>query len=180
VSTSPRVFRLSTSLGDVDIELDPEHAPETCGNFIGYAGSGRLDGTSFYRVLGPPNQHSAACPVHVVQGGLRYDPAKGYDPARGLGPIRHESTAQSGLRHRDGVVTMGRFAPGETYGGFCVCIGDQPDLDHGGRRFADGQGAAAFGRVRTGMAIVRRIFQTATEREFVTDPVAIHRVFALD
>jgi len=179
MSTLPRVFRLSTSSGDINIEIFPEQAPETCRNFVAYAQSGRLDGSSFFRVLGPANQRTSACPVDVVQGGLRYDPAQGYEPARGLGPIAHESTAASGIRHRDGVLTMGRFAPGETYGGFGVCIGEQPELDHGGRRFPDRQGAAAFGQVRAGMALIRRIHAAATEDEFVADPVTINRVTAI-
>lgn len=170
------LYRICTPLGDIVIALRPERAPATCANFVAYARGGRFDATSFYRVLGPPNQRGLAHPIDIVQGGVRYDPIAGYRPEAGLGPIRHESTAVTGLAHRDGVVSMGRFAPGETYGGFFVCIGDQPALDCGGGRFADGQGAAAFGRVRDGMSILRRIHATATADEFPADPVVIDRV----
>jgi cyclophilin family peptidyl-prolyl cis-trans isomerase len=49
-----------------------------------------------------------------------------------LASIEHEPTAQTGIKHRDGTISMGRFAPGETCGSFFFCIGDQPELDHGG------------------------------------------------
>lgn len=172
-------YRICTALGDVVVELYPERAPATCCNFVAYASSGRFDHSSFYRVLGPRNQGEVACPLQIVQGGVRYYPAKGYQPELGLGPIRHESTAVTGLRHYDGTVTMGRFDPGETYGGFCICVGDQPELDFGGRRFPDGQGAAAFGRVLEGMDLIRRIQAGAIELEFPPDPVAITCVAAI-
>jgi peptidyl-prolyl cis-trans isomerase A (cyclophilin A) len=74
---------------------------------------------------------------------------------------------------------MGRFDPGETYGGFCICVGDQPELDHGGRRFPDGQGASAFGRVVEGMHVVRRIHARATANEFLAEPIPIITVVAI-
>ena len=177
--SSDVVFRICSVIGDVVIELSRDRAPRTCRNFADYAHSGRLDHSSFYRALGAINQRNLTQPIDIVQGGLRYDPARGYQPELGLGSITHETTVLSGLAHRDGVVSMGRFAPGQTYGGFFVCIGDQPELDFGGRRFPDRQGAAAFGRVREGMAIIRRIHEFATESEFLPDPVAITAVLAV-
>jgi peptidyl-prolyl cis-trans isomerase A (cyclophilin A) len=177
--SSEIAFRIRSVVGDVVIELRRDRAPETCRNFADYANSGRLDHSSFYRVLGAINQRQVAHPIDIVQAGLSYDPARGYQPELGLGAITHETTLFSGLKHRDGVVSMGRFAPGETYGGFFVCIGDQPELDFGGKRFPDRQGAAAFGLVREGMAVIRRIHALASEAEFLADPVAISAVHAV-
>lgn len=42
---------------------------------------------------------------------------------------------------------------------FFICIGDQPELDFGGKRNPGGQGFAAFGKVIGGMDIVRKIHQ---------------------
>ena len=47
--------------------------------------------------------------------------------------------------------------PGTASSEFFICIGDQGELDFGGKRNPDGQGFAAFGRVVEGMAVVRRI-----------------------
>ena len=63
----------------------------------------------------------------------------------------------TGLRHRDGTVSMARDEPGTATSSFFICIGRQPELDFGGRRNPDGQGFAAFGRVVKGMDVVRRI-----------------------
>ncbi|MEW5764291.1 MAG: peptidylprolyl isomerase, partial [Acidobacteriota bacterium] len=52
---------------------------------------------------------------------------------------------------------------------FFLCVGDQPELDFGGRRNPDGQGFAAFGRVISGMETVRRI-QARPARGQVLDP----------
>ena len=52
---------------------------------------------------------------------------------------------------------MARGAVGTASTEFFICIGDQPGLDHGEVRNADGQGFAAFGKVVSGMDVVRAI-----------------------
>ncbi|MFX6040711.1 peptidylprolyl isomerase, partial [Acinetobacter baumannii] len=80
------------------------------------------------------------------------------DEAPPLRPaIAHETTKQTGLRHRDGTVSMARGAPGTATAEFFICLGDQPELDFGGRRNPDGQGFAAFGQVVQGMGVVRAL-----------------------
>ena len=170
------VYKICSGLGDIVVGLYPDRAPATCQNFVDYASQGLFDGSSFYRVLGEINQQDAAYPIAVVQGGLSFDATVGYQPENGLGPIIHESTRMTGIKHQDGVLSMGRFAPGETYGGFFICVGDQPELDSGGRRFADRLGAPAFGRVREGMSIVNQVHGLAAESEFLSEPVSIRRV----
>jgi peptidyl-prolyl cis-trans isomerase A (cyclophilin A) len=56
---------------------------------------------------------------------------------------------------------------------FFICIGDQPELDFGGARNADGQGFAAFGRVVRGADIVRRIQQRPDSSQRLTPLVRI-------
>ena len=57
----------------------------------------------------------------------------------------------------DGTVSMARDGPDTATSDFFICIGDQPELDFGGKRNPDGQGFAAFGRVTSGMDVVQKI-----------------------
>ena len=59
---------------------------------------------------------------------------------------------------------------------FFICIGDQPELDYGGKRNPDGQGFAAFGLVTRGMDVVKKIQQAPAEGQKLTPPVRILRI----
>ena len=167
---APRV-RLETDLGPILLEIYPDRAPVSAANFLRYVDDGRLDGASFYRVVTPDNQPDNPVKIEVIQGGLGFAD----DHPRRLPPIPHETTAGTGLAHRDGTVSMARLEPGTASSEFFICIGDQPELDFGGRRNPDGQGFAAFGRVIEGMAVVRRIQRLPAEGQMLTEPVAIRR-----
>jgi peptidyl-prolyl cis-trans isomerase A (cyclophilin A) len=81
-----------------------------------------------------------------------------------LGPITHEPTNLTGLRHRNGTISIGRDAVGTgTAGAFFICTGDRPELDFGGKRNPDGQGFAAFGHVTSAMELVRKIWALRTQ-----------------
>ena len=62
----------------------------------------------------------------------------------------------TGLKHIDGAVSMARGSADSATSGWFICINDQPSLDFGGKRNPDGQGFAAFGRVVSGMDVVRQ------------------------
>ena len=79
----------------------------------------------------------------------------------------------TGLRHLDGTLSMARDGPDTATGDFFICIGDQPELDFGGRRHPDGQGFAAFGRVVRGMDVVRAIQAAPADAQHLTPPVRI-------
>ena len=99
------------------------------------------------------NNDNGSPVIEVVQGGLT-------DPSKALPPIPHETTGQTGIRHLDGTLSLARTDPGSASGGaFFVTVGDQPSLDFGGARNADGLGFAAFGRVTSGMDVVHGIHQ---------------------
>lgn len=154
---------METAVGEIEIEVYPEQAPLTAGNFLRLVDGGHLDGASFYRTVSPANDNGSPV-ISVIQGGLGDSPGP-------FSPIVHETTRESGLAHLDGTISMARAAVGTASSEFFICIGDQPALDFGGARNADGQGFAAFGRVVGGMEVVRLIHampaNAPTDSEYV-------------
>jgi peptidyl-prolyl cis-trans isomerase A (cyclophilin A) len=162
---------METGLGEIELEIDPTRAPVTAGNFLHYVDAGLYTGGSFYRTVKPDNQPNNDVRIEVIQGGID----AGRTDER-LPPIALERTTATGLRHLDGTVSMSRFAPDSAHSEIFICIGDQPELDFGGRRYTDGQGFAAFGRVTRGMDVVRRIQLAPAEGQRLVPPVLIPRV----
>ena len=68
---------------------------------------------------------------------------------------------------------MARDGPDTATSDLFICIGDQPELDFGGKRNPDGQGFAAFGRVLRGLDIVRQIQRSKAVDQGLTPPVTI-------
>jgi peptidyl-prolyl cis-trans isomerase A (cyclophilin A) len=140
---------MSTSEGDIEIELYTNNAPITAGNFLNLIEGGHLDGGSFYRVVSYANDKGSPL-IEVIQGGLG-------ERAGEFDPIYHKTTEQTSILHTDGVISMARGAVGTASTEFFIIIGDQPSLDFGGERNADNQGFAAFGKVVAGMEVVQSI-----------------------
>ena len=153
---------IQTELGDIALELYPEKAPITVANFLKYIKENRFKGATFYRVVTLDNQPGSELKIEVIQGGLFED-----DHPQALPPIAHETTQQTGILHKDGVISMARYGPGTATGEFFICIGDQPTLDYGGIRNSDGQGFAAFGKVISGMDVVRKIQQSPEADQYL-------------
>ena len=68
---------------------------------------------------------------------------------------------------------MARAEPGTASTEFFICIGDQPELDFGGKRNPDGQGFAAFGKVIKGMKVVREIQRQKNKEQALLEKVKI-------
>lgn len=166
-SMHPKVL-FKTPLGEIELEIFTTQAPTTATNFMRYVQEGRYAQANFYRVVHPHNQPDNAVKIEVIQGGLGMA-----DHPQKLPPIPHETTAQTGLRHLDGTLSMGRLSPGSAASEFFICIGDQPELDFGGQRNPDGQGFAAFGRVTRGMEVVRAIQAQPADGQFLPNPIAV-------
>jgi peptidyl-prolyl cis-trans isomerase A (cyclophilin A) len=164
-STPPRVM-IKTDLGDIVLELYPDKAPLTTANFLKYVDQGLFRDGSFYRVVRRDNQPGAQVLIQVIQGGLAR-----VDNSKSLPPIEHETTQATGLLHKDGVVSMARSQPGTADSEFFICMGDQPELDFGGKRNPDLQGFAAFGRVVDGMDVVRAIQRQPADGQTLVKPV---------
>lgn len=162
---NPRVL-IATELGTIEVEVEAVKAPVTAVNFLSYVDAGLYDGSSFFRVVTMENQPQSPVKIEVIQGGDVPD-------EKAFAPIAHETTAVTGLRHLDGAVSMARAEPGTASCSFFICVGDQPELDFGGKRNPDGQGFAAFGRVTAGMDVVRKIHQVPSEGQYLKTPVKI-------
>ena len=170
------LVRVETALGDIDIAIDTKHAPITAANFLKYVDGKFYDGGRFHRVTRPDN-YTPALPdrpaMEIIQGGI--DPAR---RSEGFPPIPLERTSLTGLKHVVGTVSMARGQTADTArSDFFICLDDQPSLDFGGKRFDDGQGGGAFGRVVKGMDIVRRIQQQPTNEKGET-PIARQTLLA--
>jgi peptidyl-prolyl cis-trans isomerase A (cyclophilin A) len=147
---NPQVV-ITTALGQIRAELYADKAPITTANFLKYVDRKLYDGVTFYRASKPPGQTTND--YGSIQGGLRDDVKKK------LPPIKHESTLQTGLKHGDGVLSMGRYAPGTAQADWVICVGDMSYLD----ATATDPGFAAFGQVLDGMPVVQKVLGLPTD-----------------
>ena len=142
-------------------------------NFLKYVDKGLFTNARFHRTvtLNPDNQPHNKVKIEVIQAGL--DPAK---ESMALPAIPLERTNKTGLKHKDGTISMARLEPDTASSEFFICVGDQPELDYGGRRNPDGQGFAAFGRVVSGMNVVRAINKAPVQEQSLTPPILIQNI----
>ncbi len=161
---------IQTELGEIEVEIETERAPITAENFLKYVDAGHYDGGRFHRTvkLHPDNQPNNQIKIEVIQAGVNPEKEK-----QGFPPIKLERTNLTGLKHRDGTVSMARLGPDTATSDFFICVGDQPELDFGGKRNPDGQGFAAFGRVVKGMEVVKKIHQAPVEAQRLAPPIKI-------
>jgi len=161
---------VQTDKGDFELELDAARAPKTVQNFLAYVDAGLYDGGVFHRTVKPDNQPANKVKIEVIQGGA--NPARESELRP---PIPPERTRDTGIQHKDGVISMARDTPDTAVADFFICVGDQPELDFGGKRNPDGQGFGAFGKVVKGMDVVRAIQQAPANGQQLTPPVRIVR-----
>jgi peptidyl-prolyl cis-trans isomerase A (cyclophilin A) len=159
---------LQTELGEIEVELDAAKAPATTANFLKYVERKFYDGGAFHRTVRADNQPRDKVRIGVVQAGI--DPKRQKDE---LPPIKLERTRDTKLAHKDGTISMARDGPDTATSDFFLCVGDQPELDFGGKRNPDGQGFAAFGRVVRGMDVVRKIQAAPADGQKLAPPVKI-------
>ena len=152
------VCNITTSLGEITVELYPEKAPITVANFLKYVDAHLYDNCSFFRAVTLNNQPKDSIKIEVIQGGE-------IDSTKVFAPIPLETTKQTGISHKNGTLSMARDKPNSATTNFFICINDQPSLDYAGKRNKDGQGFAAFGSVIKGMEIVKKIQQLHPEQD---------------
>ncbi|MEA1606774.1 peptidylprolyl isomerase [Pseudomonas spirodelae] len=140
---NPKVL-LTTSLGEIEIELNAEKAPVSTANFLSYVDSGYYAGTQFHRVI----------PGFMVQGG-GFDASMQQKDAQA--PIKNE--ADNGLHNVRGTLAMARTQVRDSATSqFFINHKDNAFLDNGSRDF----GYAVFGKVTRGMDVVDKIAQVPT------------------
>ena len=168
------MVRVETTLGAFVLALADQRAPQTVANFLKYVDGGFYTGGRFHRATRPDN-YTPAPPdrpmMQIIQGGINPDRAK---DAAAFAPVPLERTTTTGLKHVAGVVSMARGAQADSgRSDFFILLDDQPSMDVGGKRYPDGEGFAAFGRVVEGLDVVRRINQQPVQAQALTPPVVI-------
>lgn len=146
LAEAPRVV-LSTTQGDMIIELADDRAPVTVDNFLKYVEEGFYDGTIFHRVI----------EGFMIQGG-------GFDEQYTRKATRSSiaNEASNGLRNQRYTISMARTnAPHSATSQFFINTEDNTNLDHQGPT-PRGWGYAVFGRVIDGQDIVDKISQVST------------------
>ena len=133
--------KLTTSMGDIVIELDAAKAPKSAANFLQYAKDGHFNGTVFHRVIDN----------FMIQGGGML-PDLTQKPTRP--PIPLES--KNGLLNTRGTLAMARTGdPNSATSQFFINLKDNAFLNASESR--DGNGYAVFGKVVSGMEVVDKI-----------------------
>jgi peptidyl-prolyl cis-trans isomerase B (cyclophilin B) len=134
--------KLSTTLGDITLELDAEKAPETVKNFLAYVEAGHYDNTIFHRVIDG----------FMIQGG-GFEPGMKQKPCQA--PIKNE--AANGLKNVTGTIAMARTSdPHSATAQFFINVSDNGFLDYKSPS-GQGWGYCVFGHVTEGMEVVNKI-----------------------
>lgn len=161
MSSAPQVL-VQTTLGDITLELNPELAPITVENFLGYVTSGFYNGTIFHRVISN---------FMIQGGGLCNDMAEKGNKNK---PIKNEAT--NGLKNACGSIAMARTQIVDSATSqFFINVNDNTFLDHRDTR-PDAYGYAVFGKVVAGMDIVKTIEQVATGNKGMHQDVPLETV----
>jgi peptidyl-prolyl cis-trans isomerase A (cyclophilin A) len=169
------LVRVETAFGNIDLAIDTKNAPVTAANFLKYVDGGFYDGGRVHRATRADN-YKPNLPnrplLEIIQADI--NPARA---AERFPAIPLERTTKTGLSHVVGTVSMPRGQdPDSARSGFVIHLNDQPSLNHGGMRFDDGQGTAAFGRVIAGLDVVRKIQQQPVKEQALDPPIAITRI----
>ena len=139
---------ISTSAGDIHLELDADNAPITVANFLKLAEDGYYSGTIFHRII----------EGFMVQGG-GLDENMTPKPTN-TDPIQNE--ANNGLKNVRGSIAMARtMDPHSATGQFFINHKDNDFLNHTAEN-SQGWGYAVFGSVIDGMDVVDQIALSTT------------------
>lgn len=145
---STTTVRMTTNLGVIDIELEPQRAPASSANFLKYVDRGFYNGTIFHRVI----------PGFMIQGG-GFQPGLKEKPTDA--PVRNE--ADNGLKNSKGTIAMARTPdPDSATAQFFINAADNDFLNHRSKT-PQGWGYAVFGKVTQGLDVVKKVESVATK-----------------
>ena len=159
--TKNPVVIMSTSMGDIRIELNADKAPISTNNFLDYVNDGHYDGLIFHRVI----------PGFMIQGG-GFD--SGMSQKKTKSPIKNE--AGNGLKNVIGSIAMARTnVVDSATSQFFINVKDNDFLNHKNTS-ADGYGYAVFGQVVEGMDVVQTIEKVKTGNRGMHQDVPVQAV----
>jgi len=189
-TVSFETVKLDTSAGEIRLTLRPDLAPIAVCYVTGLIDAGAYDGTTLYRASTLGQSDGS----WLVQGGpfdtVLAEVARDGDPRVLPTLSEFETTDESGLQHRRGVVSLGRDLPGDgsVIADMFFCLGTFTQLDRGGRTEPDERGFPAFAQVDSGLDVLDRIAASETagptkismlEGQILTEPVVIHSAVRL-
>ena len=157
---------ISTTVGQMTLELDTDKAPKTVENFLSYANDGFYDGTIFHRVINN----------FMIQGG-GFTADMEQKPTQA--PVDNE--ANNGLKNERGTIAMARTQdPHSATAQFFINVQDNDFLNHTGENM-QGWGYAVFGKVTQGEEVLDKIrsVQTGSQgghQDVPTDPIIIESI----
>ncbi|MEY3974730.1 MAG: hypothetical protein RIS59_1091 [Pseudomonadota bacterium] len=142
--------RLTTSMGDITLELDTEKAPETVANFLSYVRDGHYANTIFHRVI----------KGFMIQGG-GFEPGLKQKPTRA--PIPNEAT--NGLGNQRYTIAMARTSePHSATAQFFINVVDNDFLNHTAPS-GQGWGYCVFGKVVEGTEVIDTMVKVRTVKQ---------------
>jgi peptidyl-prolyl cis-trans isomerase B (cyclophilin B) len=155
-----KYVKMTTSAGDLRIELDDEKAPISVANFLAYVNKGFYDGTIFHRVI----------KSFMIQGG-GFEAGMKQKPTDA--PIKNE--AKNGLKNDKYTLAMARTnVPDSATAQFFINTTNNGFLNND--QAQDGWGYAVFGKVVEGQAVVDQIAAVKTGRKGFHDDVPVEDV----
>lgn len=148
-----------TSMGTIEVVLDPVHAPITVKNFMKYVDKKFYSGGTFFR----------AVPGFMIQGGNKSKEGTAVTEP----PIVLEPRAKTGVKNVDGAISMARTSdPNSATSEFFLCDGDQARLDGSDTV----PGYAAFGHVTKNLELVKKIARLPGDDEMLLKPITILKI----
>jgi peptidyl-prolyl cis-trans isomerase B (cyclophilin B) len=164
------MIKISTTFGDITVELNADKAPITVANFLEYVREGLYDGTIFHRVIDN----------FMIQGG-------GFDTSMQQRPTKAaiENEADNGLRNEFGTLAMARtMEPHSATSQFFINVSNNEFLNHSGKNM-QGWGYAVFGKVIDGTEVLDKIRAVPTtsrngHQDVPVDTVIIESITEID
>ena len=155
-----KTVKMTTTKGDLRIELDEEKAPITVANFLSYVNKGFYDGTIFHRVIRN----------FMIQGG-GFEAGMKQKPTDA--PIKNE--AKNGLKNDKYTLAMARTGdPHSATGQFFINTTNNGFLNNAEAQ--DGWGYAVFGKVVDGQSVVDELAAVKTGRKGFHDDVPVEDI----
>jgi cyclophilin family peptidyl-prolyl cis-trans isomerase len=151
---------LQTELGEIEIAMMPEVAPESVRNFLNLSATGALDTTTFSRVVKD----------FIIQGG-NLSTSEKWSVELSKRMARKLPDEPGIVKHVRGIVSMARTdEPNSATTHFFILVGEGPHLD---AKFS------AFGTVTKGLEVADAINHAPASGEKPDKPIRINRAVVL-